>query len=90
MADLPVSITPEDLARHYGFSPRKLRGIARKIGACRIVGNRMILLPDDVTAILEAIKPAPAPPAGVPRVTGDYAALVALRERQAKEAGRKK
>lgn len=59
MTEFPKAITPEEFAKHYGWSPRKVREIARDIGACRIVGNRMLLLQQDVDAILEASKPKP-------------------------------
>jgi hypothetical protein len=52
--------TPESLAREWGCSERRLRRVARKIGACRIIGRRMILLESDVAAILEALKPYPS------------------------------
>lgn len=58
--NLPQFTTPEELAGQAGWSERKLREIARKIGACRIVGNRMVLTQTDVDAILEATRPCPS------------------------------
>jgi hypothetical protein len=55
--DLPAAVTPEALAERLGWSARRVRDKAREIGACRILGNRMILLPQDVDAILEASRP---------------------------------
>lgn len=86
MTDFPKAITPEEFAKHFGWSPRKVRQIARDIGACRIVGNRMMLLQEDIDAILEASKPKPkAKPAylqfagpSVPHTS--YDTLVAMRE----------
>lgn len=53
-------ITPDDLARSTGWSPRRVRELARGLGACRILGNRMVLTPADVRAILEASRPCPS------------------------------
>ena len=49
---LPEVTTPDALAKQLGWSERRVRDKARELGACRILGNRMILLPEDVTAIL--------------------------------------
>ena len=38
-------ITPEDLAAKAGWSPRRVRETARRLGVCRIMGNRMVLTP---------------------------------------------
>lgn len=51
--------TPEELAASAGWSPRRVREIARGLGACRIIGNRMVLTDADVSVILEASKPCP-------------------------------
>lgn len=57
--EVPEMITPEQFAEHTGWSARNLRELARKIGACRIVGNRMLLTKEDIDAILEASRPKP-------------------------------
>lgn len=57
---LPEVTTPDALAKQLGWSERRVRDKARELGACRILGNRMILLPEDVTAILEATRPCPS------------------------------
>ena len=44
------------LAEGMGWSVRRVHKLARDLGACRILGNRMILLPEDVTIILESRK----------------------------------
>lgn len=62
----PDYITPDEFAKHYGWSPRKIREIARKLGACRVMGNRMILLQADVDAILEFSRPQPKSRGGLP------------------------
>jgi len=57
---LPEATTPEELAQRLGWSEKRLRSLARRIGACRVLGNRMRFLPDDVAAIMEATKPCPS------------------------------
>jgi len=57
---LPEYTTPEALAEHLGWAEKRVRSIARRLGACRILGNRMVMLPADVTAIMEATKPCPS------------------------------
>lgn len=57
---LPETTTPEALAEHMGWSERRVRDLARRLGACRILGNRMVLLGEDVAAIMEAAKPCPS------------------------------
>ncbi|MBZ0124101.1 MAG: hypothetical protein K8F31_09475 [Roseovarius sp.] len=55
---LPVDFTtPAKLAEHFDVSERTVRRRARELGACRIIGKDMILLPEDVETILEASKP---------------------------------
>ena len=56
---LPDVTTPADLAQRLGWSERHVRDLARRLGACRVLGNRMVMLPDDVAAILEATSHAP-------------------------------
>ena len=62
---LPETTTPADLAKHLGWSEKRLRSLARRLGACRELGNRMLFLPDDVAAIMEATKPCPSKSIGV-------------------------
>jgi hypothetical protein len=57
---LPETTTPEALADHMGWSERRVRDLARRLGACRVLGNRMVLLGEDVAAIMEAAKPCPS------------------------------
>lgn len=86
---LPELITPEALAAQTGWSERRLREIARGLGACRIIGNRMLLTKTDVDAILEASRPCPsnstdAAKSGTtvaPLPVGGYEALRKLREK---------
>ena len=61
MTALPTFVTPEALAESTGWSPRRVRELARTLGACRILGNRMVLAPEDVRAILEASRPPDIP-----------------------------
>lgn len=58
-ADIPSFTTPDEFAAHFGWSPRQVRSMARKLGACRIVGNKMIMLKEDVEQLLEATRPKP-------------------------------
>lgn len=89
---LPKFVTPEQLAQHLGWSPRRLRQLARELGACRLSGNRMILLEADVDAIMAATK---LPPTESPKTTTaqnedmtllntDYEDLLKLRNSQKK------
>src|SRR5580765_1507763 len=57
---LPEITTPAELAKRMGWSERHVRDLARRLGACRVLGNRMVLLPEDVSAILEATKSCPS------------------------------
>lgn len=70
-------ITPQQLAEQTGWSLRRLKMKAREIGACRILGNRIVLTPEDVEAILEACRPVVAPPMR-PWLTGTHDDLVRL------------
>lgn len=82
-------VTPEELAVEIGCSPRHVRKLARGLGACRIFGKTMFLMPDDVQAILEASRPCPssstsAVTSGTTAVqlpVGGYEALLALRRK---------
>ena len=57
---LPEVTTPKALADHLDWSERRVRDLARRLGACRILGNRMVLLGEDIAAIMEAAKPCPS------------------------------
>ncbi|WP_156373698.1 MULTISPECIES: hypothetical protein [unclassified Rhizobium] len=89
MTEAPAFMTPEEFASHFGWSPRHVREFARKIGACRIIGRKMVLLQTDIDAILEASKPEPArSPAGRAKFQSpkdDYQQLLLLRARLALE-----
>ena len=86
----PYFTTPEALANDTGWSERRIRKMARGLGACRVMGNRMILTTDDVKAILEASKPCPSSSigavtsgiTGAPLPGGSYEALRAQRARK--------
>lgn len=87
---LPNHISPDDLAAHMGWSPRRVRKLAKAIGACRVMGNSMALTDDDVKAILEASKPCPSSSTsagtsgttGAPLPGGSYEELRAQRARK--------
>lgn len=93
---LPSVTTPEILAKHLGWSARRVRNKARELGACRISGNRMVLTQSDVDAILEESRPCPLKSTnaavfditGAPLPNGDYAALRALRTKRTPPASR--
>lgn len=51
---LPEMFTPEDLADRLGWSVSRVRNVARRAGACRLLGRTMIFLGEDV-AVMEAI-----------------------------------
>lgn len=57
--DKPIS--PEEFAKDMGWAPKRVRRLARQLGACRILGNRMALMPEDVQRILEHTQPCPSP-----------------------------
>ncbi len=57
---LPEITKPEELAKQLGWSERRVRSVAKALGACRIFGNAMRLTKADVDAILEAAKPCPS------------------------------
>ena len=44
-------------SRGIVVSERTLREKARKLGACRVIGKAMFLMPADIDAIIEAAKP---------------------------------
>src|SRR5687768_16399144 len=83
---LPETTTPEALAQHMGWSERRVRNLARTLGACRLLGNRMTLTKTDVDTILEATKcPSSSTSAarhgtsGARSMAGDYEDLVRQR-----------
>jgi hypothetical protein len=94
--ELSEIATPSELAKHLGWSERRIRALARELGACRILGNRMVLTKEDIEAILEATRPKPLgrpqtflqwrrsnPGPRLPDVT--YEDLLAIRERDQKQ-----
>ena len=87
MVTVPETIDPRELAAKMGWSLRRVKAAARGLGACRVMGNRMVLTQADVDAILEASRPCPsssksAAKSGTiagPSPAIDYEALVRLR-----------
>src|SRR6266566_4329705 len=59
------AVSPEVFAKQMGWAPKRLRRLAKRLGACRVLGNRMALMPEDVQTILEATKPCPSKSIGV-------------------------
>ena len=85
--------TPADFAAELGVNERIIRQRAIRLGACRIIGRKMLLTDDDIRIILEDARPKPRtrkPQPGhelLPQIPGgDYAALVKLRTKQEREA----
>jgi hypothetical protein len=54
---LPKFYTPEEIGKHFGWSPRRIRSIVREHGLCSIVGNRLIMTDAHLEALLEITKP---------------------------------
>ena len=87
-AGMTAEIRPEELAERWGCSPRRLRKVARDLGACRVLGKAMWLTADDVQVLQEALK-CPSRSTGAarsgttaaPLPVGDYEALQRLRTR---------
>lgn len=55
-------MTPAELAKEWGCSERRVRQMARRLGACRIIGKTMLLTPEDEAALLEAFPFKPRDP----------------------------
>ncbi|WP_424987987.1 hypothetical protein [Microbulbifer sp. S227A] len=53
---LPEYTTPADLAGHFGVAERTLREKLREIGAFAILGKKMVLFPEHVEDLKEAMK----------------------------------
>lgn len=53
-------VTPEAFAREMGWAPKRVRRLAKKLGACCVLGNRMALLPHHIDQIIKATEPCPS------------------------------
>ncbi|MFC4731962.1 hypothetical protein [Salipiger abyssi] len=53
---LPDYTTPAKLAEHFGVSERTLREKLREIGAFAMLGRTVVLFPEHVEALKEAMK----------------------------------
>jgi len=53
-------ITPEAFAKDMGWGAKRVRQLAKKLGACCILGNRMVLLPRHLEIITKATEPCPS------------------------------
>jgi len=62
---LPEITTPAELASRMGWSERRVRSEAKRLGIGRALGNRLRFLPEDVHAILEATNLCPSKSIGV-------------------------
>ena len=59
-------VSPDAFAKEMGWAPKRVRRLAKQLGACRILGNRMALMPEDRQRILEHTQPCPSPSIGAP------------------------
>jgi|ERR1700676_1854162 len=84
--DFPEVISPAEFAKRFGWSERRVRSLAREIGAWPRSGQSYDLTKEDVDAILKATKPVPLSPQ-VRLQTTSYEDLVKLRTKQAPKAG---
>ncbi len=89
MTILPAFVTPEDVAAHFGASARTIRETARRLGACVIIGKRMVLLPEHVERLVKEATPCPSdlsagPASGIFPELSPAAAFDAVRARQTK------
>ena len=50
---LPVVYRPEEIAQRFGWSARRVRSEAKRLGACLVMGNRMMLTEQDVLTLME-------------------------------------
>ena len=62
------AISPEALAQEMGWGVKRVRRLAKKLGACCILGNRMALLPRHVEIITKATEPCPSDSTGLKEV----------------------
>jgi hypothetical protein len=60
--DKPVleHVKPRELAKDLQWSEKRLRRLAKRLGACCVLGNRMILRPHHVEIIMKAVEPCPS------------------------------
>lgn len=49
------AVTPEAFAKEMGWGAKRVRRLAKQLGACRILGNRMALMPADIERIKAAV-----------------------------------
>ena len=83
--------TPAEAACLLRCSERTLRALARKLGACSVIGKSMTLTSADIATIREATRPCSKSTSAEKSGTtaarlpgGDYAALRALRTKQSR------
>ena len=95
---LPATTTPEALAKRLNWSPRRVRDLARRIGACRILGNpddphrgrRPRNYGGDETMPLKSTNEVTSGITVRPLPSGDYAALRALRTKKQRPGSRQR
>ena len=87
-----------EVAAELRCSERHLRALARRLGACRLIGKTMLLTETDIHAILEASRPCPSRSTsaemsgitGAQLPEGDYEALRARVTKQLRSASPQK
>lgn len=52
-------MTPQEVAARIGCSERLLRKLARDHGLCRVFGQKMVFLQEDIDRLMEIAKPTP-------------------------------
>jgi hypothetical protein len=90
--NLPAIFKPDEVAKHFGWSVRRLREKAREIGACRLLGNKMVMTTSDIEALMEATRPkasrlgSPIPSPIEQRSSNSARLKIPIRENDAYEA----
>src|SRR5581483_10092049 len=89
----PAITTPEKLAEHLGWPARRVRRIAKQLGACLVSGSSMVLTETDVHKIMESQRcpstyssATVSGTAGAPLPDGSYADLLKQRTKPLRRA----
>jgi hypothetical protein len=94
---LPDYVLPAEMAAHFSVSERLVRKMVREIGAYAKIGRKVVLFPEHVEQLTEAMKcPSYSTDAGkfgtteAPLPEGDYEALRAQRTKNSRKGSRQK
>ena len=93
---LRPTFTAREVAEQLRCSERALRSLARRLGACHVLGKAMWFTEADILAIQEATRPCPSPSSSAatsgttaaPLPTGGYEDLRRLRTKSSRSASR--